>query len=154
MMLILSADHCFLLTTLTELGDCRGWMPHTHTNTHMHVNTQSDLYINILKNSMNTLACVCTLTQTYTETDTEAILSTHMHTQSCLNLATHTHRQTNCPDGIWLCNLRSVVWGSLLLNPLNAPGILASSSLYLSSTSLLQSCFLAEWTLIIRLLYL
>ena len=100
-----------------------------------------------------------TLTDTPTQTHTQAsrhrgnCVHTHHTSWSYLNLATHTHthalrKTNNCPDGILLCDLRSVVWGSLLLNPLNALGI--PPSLYRSfAPPLLQSCFLAEWTLII-----
>lgn len=125
MMLILSADHCFLLTTVTTLGGCRGWLTHTCTITH-----------------------TCRLLQVR--------VHTHLHVQKHnthlnLNLATpshtfmHTHKQTNCLDGIWLCNLKSDVWGSLLLNPLNALGIPASSSFSLSLLYLPTSVLLSGW---------
>ena len=72
-------------------------------------------------------------------------LATHTHTRTHTHTHTHTHKQTNCPDGIWLCDLGSVVWGSLLLNPLNALGIPPSSSLSLSLLYLPPSVPLYGW---------
>lgn len=95
-----------------------------------------------------------TLTQTRAQAQRQLRPDKHA-SWSYLNLASHSHTyiytKTNCPDGIWLCDLGSLVWGSLLLNPLNALGIPPSSSLYLSLLCLptSRSCVMAEWTLVI-----
>ncbi len=128
-------------------------LTHRQTHPYIHWSTDADEYESACK-------CVHIHTHTHTLTDTNSHgdkqaqrqLCPHKHTSwSYLNLATHTHthththKQTNCPDGIWLCDLRSVVWGSLLLNPLNALGFPPSSSLSLSLLYLPPSVLLYGW---------
>lgn len=43
---LISRSLCFLLTTLAELGGCRGWMAHTPTRTHTHSCWNSHIHNN------------------------------------------------------------------------------------------------------------
>lgn len=146
---LISRSLCFLLTALTEFRSCGLWMTHTCLNTCTYT-------------VISTLSLTCRHTYGWAQTQMNMtshrheLTGTHRHRGSCvqinthdLNLATHTHthrhKETNCPDGIWLCDLRSVVWGSLLLNPLNALGIPPSSSLSLSLPYPPPSVLLYGW---------
>lgn len=58
---------------------------------------------------------------------------------------TDTHTYTHSLDAIWLCDLSCVVWGSLLLNPLNALGIPPSSFPSVSLLHIPPSLLLHGW---------
>lgn len=80
---------------------------------------------------------------------TQAAVHIRVHIRNHLELYpfphTHTHTYTNSLDGIWLCDLSCVVWGFLLLNPLNALGIPPSSFPSVSLLHIPPSVLLHGW---------